>query len=87
MVTGDVAGDEHGGSWMTTRFEGLVDQLHRGKIDRRTFIVRAIALGVTSSTVMSALSRGTSAAAQEGSAASIGNPDIAHVEGTDKGTI
>jgi branched-chain amino acid transport system substrate-binding protein len=87
MVTGDAAGDEHGGSWMTTRFEGLVDQLHRGKIDRRTFIVRAIALGATGSAVMSALSRGSLAAAQEGSAASIGNPDIAHVEGTDKGTI
>jgi len=86
-VTGDVAGDEHGGSWMTTRFEGLVEQLHRGKIDRRTFIVRAIALGATGTAVMSALSRGASAAAQEGGAASIGNPDIAHVEGTDKGTI
>lgn len=72
---------------MTTRFEGLVDLLHRGKIDRRTFIVRAIALGATSSAVMSALSRGTVAAAQEGSAASIGNPDIPHVEGTDKGLI
>jgi branched-chain amino acid transport system substrate-binding protein len=87
MVIGDVAGDEHGGSWMTTRFEGLVDQLHRGKIDRRAFIVRAIALGATGSAVVSALSRGASVAAQEAGAASIGNPDIAHVEGTDKGTI
>ena len=33
---------------MTTRLEGLVEQLRRGKIDRRTFIVRAIALGVPS---------------------------------------
>jgi branched-chain amino acid transport system substrate-binding protein len=72
---------------MTARFERLVDQLHRGKIDRRTFIVRAIALGATGSAVMSALSRGTRVAAQEGSAASIGNPDIPHVEGTDKGLI
>lgn len=87
MVTGDVAGDEHGGSWMTIRFEGLVDQLQRGKIDRRTFMVRAIALGATGSAVMSVLSRGASVAAQEGGAASIGNPDIPHVEGTDKGTI
>src|SRR5918994_646948 len=72
---------------MTTRLEGLVDQLHRGKIDRRTFIVRAIALGATGSAVMSPLSGVAGAAAQEGSAASIGNPDIPHVERTDKGLI
>src|ERR687895_1284088 len=72
---------------MTSRFERLIDQLQRGTIDRRTFMVRAIALGATGSAVMSALSRGRVAAAQEGSAASIGNPDIPHVEGTDKGLI
>src|ERR671916_2093087 len=72
---------------MTSRFEKLMDQLQRGTIDRRTFIVRAIALGATSSAVMSALSGVERVAAQEGSAASIGNPDIAHVEGTDKGLI
>jgi branched-chain amino acid transport system substrate-binding protein len=64
-----------------------VDQLQRGTIDRRTFMVRAIALGATGSAVLSALSRVGRAAAQEGSAASIGNPDIPHVEGTDKGLI
>jgi len=64
-----------------------MDQLKRGKIDRRTFMVRAIALGATGSAVMSALSRVGPAAAQEGSAATIGNPAIPHVEGTDKGTI
>src|ERR671916_913447 len=72
---------------MTSRFEKLMDQLQRGTIDRRTFIVRAIALGMTASAVTSALSGGRSVAAQEGSAASIGNPDIPHVEGTDKGLI
>src|ERR671911_2884963 len=72
---------------MTSRFERLMDQLQRGTIDRRTFIVRAIALGATGSAVMSALSGVGRAAAQEGSAASIGNPDIPHVEGTDKGLI
>ena len=72
---------------MTTRFERLMDQLQRGTIDRRTFMVRAIALGATGSAVMSALSRVGLAAAQDGSAASIGNPDIPHVEGTDKGLI
>jgi branched-chain amino acid transport system substrate-binding protein len=72
---------------MTSRFDKLTDQLQRGRIDRRTFMVRAIALGATGSAVMSALSRVGLAAAQEGSAATIGNPAIPHVEGTDKGTI
>ena len=72
---------------MTSRLDRLVDQLQRGTIDRRTFMVRAIALGATSSAVMSALSRVGRAAAQDESAASIGNPDIPHVEGTDKGLI
>src|ERR687898_2120581 len=72
---------------MTSRFERLMDQLQRGTIDRRTFMVRAIALGATSSAVMSALSGVERVAAQEGSAASIGNPDIPRVEGTDKGLI
>src|ERR671916_947550 len=72
---------------MASRFDRLMDQLQRGTIDRRTFMVRAIALGATGSAVMSALSRVGPAAAQEGSAASIGNPDIPHVEGTDKGLI
>jgi branched-chain amino acid transport system substrate-binding protein len=72
---------------MNSRFDRLIDQLHRGTIDRRTFMVRAIALGATSSAVMSALSRVGQAAAQDQSAASIGNPDIPHVEGTDKGLI
>jgi branched-chain amino acid transport system substrate-binding protein len=72
---------------MTSQLERLMDQLQRGTIDRRTFMVRAIALGATGSAVMSALSRVSPAVAQEGSAASIGNPDIPHVEGTDKGLI
>jgi branched-chain amino acid transport system substrate-binding protein len=69
------------------QFERLLGQLQRGAINRRTFIARAFALGVSGSVVMSALSRVGPAAAQDESAASIGNPDIAHVEGTDKGLI
>jgi branched-chain amino acid transport system substrate-binding protein len=72
---------------MTSRFDKLRDQLQRGTIDRRTFLVRAIALGASSSAVMSALSGVGGAAAQDEGAASIGNPDIPHVEGTDKGLI
>ena len=72
---------------METRFEKLQDQLQRGKIDRRTFMVRAFALGVTGSAVASALSRAGLAAAQDEGAASIGNPAIEHLTTTDKGVI
>jgi branched-chain amino acid transport system substrate-binding protein len=72
---------------MNARFERLVDEFKRGRISRRTFVVRAFALGVSGSAVMSALARVGPAAAQEGSAATIGNPAIEHVEGTDKGLI
>ncbi|MBA2598903.1 MAG: branched-chain amino acid ABC transporter substrate-binding protein [Chloroflexia bacterium] len=69
------------------KFEKLLDQLQRGAIDRRTFMVRAFALGVTGSAVASGLSRVGLAAAQDESATSIGNPDIEHITTTDKGVI
>lgn len=76
---------------MDHRFEKLVDQLKQGKVDRRNFMLRAFALGISTSAVGAAL-RASGAAAQDGTptaegAASIGNPAIAHVEGTDKGVI
>ena len=72
---------------MNKRFAHLVAQLERGKIDRRTFMVRAFALGVTGSAVFSALSRVGLVSAQDEKASSIGNPDIPHITTTDKGTI
>ncbi len=72
---------------MDRRFESLLAQLQHGSITRRTFVSRAIALGATSAGILAGLSRIGLASAQEGSAATIGNPDIAHVEGTDKGVI
>jgi branched-chain amino acid transport system substrate-binding protein len=72
---------------MDTRFERLVDQLRRGSIDRRTFMVRAFALGVAGSAVMASLSRFDLASAQGEKATDIGNPDIPHITTTDKGTI
>jgi len=71
---------------MDKRFERLVSQLELGKINRRTFMVRAFALGVTSSAAVSALSRVGLAAAQD-DAGSIGNPAIKHMTTTDKGVI
>ncbi len=69
------------------RFEKLLAQLQRGAIDRRTFLVRAFALGVTGSAVAAGLSRVGLAAAQDEGAASIGNPAIEHLTTTDKGVI
>jgi branched-chain amino acid transport system substrate-binding protein len=86
-MTGAVAGDEHGGPRMDSRFEKLLDQLQRGRIDRRTFMVRAVALGATGSAVFSALSRVGLVEAQGEKASDIGNKSIPHVEGTDKGVI
>jgi branched-chain amino acid transport system substrate-binding protein len=71
---------------MNARFEHLVDQLHRGKIDRRTFMVRAFALGVGGAAVASSLAKVGLAAAQD-SATSIGNSSIPHLTDTDKGVI
>jgi branched-chain amino acid transport system substrate-binding protein len=72
---------------MNSRFEHLVDQLRLGKIDRRTFMVRAFAAGVSGSAVLASLSRFELASAQDDKASSIGNPDIPHITTTDKGTI
>ena len=85
MVTGDVAGDEH---WRTTdgsRFEQLVDQLQRGRIDRRTFMVRAIALGVTGSAVCRPCLGSARPRRRTRSAATIGNPAIPHIEDNRQG--
>ncbi|MGI9252322.1 MAG: branched-chain amino acid ABC transporter substrate-binding protein [Thermomicrobiales bacterium] len=63
----------------------LVEQVNSGSIDRRTFMVRAFALGLGASFVTSVL-RGETAAAQD-KATNIGNPAIAHITTTDKGMI
>jgi len=76
------------------RFSSLVDQMRDGVIDRRTFIVRAVALGVSSAAVMRAIQ----ASAQEGSPAAeggsgeltpenLGMSGIPHSADTSKGTI
>ena len=50
-------------------------------------MVRAFAAGVSGSAVLASLSRFDLASAQDDKASSIGNPDIAHITTTDKGTI
>ena len=72
---------------MDRRFYRLLDQFRAGRISRRTFIVKSVGLGVGMSAILSSLSGFERVRAQEGSAATIGNPDIPHIEGTDKGLI
>ncbi len=73
---------------METRLtlDQLRAQLQRGAIDRRTFLVRAFALGVGAPAIMTSLSRIGVVSAQE-SVGSIGNPGIEHLTTTDKGVI
>jgi branched-chain amino acid transport system substrate-binding protein len=75
-----------------SRFSTLVDQMRAGLIDRRTFLIRAAALGISSAAVM----RGFDAAAQDASpeAASgdlapenLGMAGVPHSTDTSKGEI
>ena len=75
---------------MDRRFVDLVDDLKRGGIDRRTFIVRAVALGASAFAIGAGLRSAGLVAAQDASElspATIGVPGVEHVTGTDKGTI
>ncbi len=83
---------------MDGRFSALVEELHQGRVDRRTFMVRAVALGVSVSAIATAINfRGASAqdATAEASAAAggpatageIGMQGIEHITDTSGGTI
>ncbi len=75
------------------RFETLVEQVKSGSIDRRTFMVRAFALGVSAAAAGSVLA--STVAAQEGSPVAsggltpenLGVAGVAHSTDTSKGTI
>lgn len=75
---------------MDPRIAKLVDQVNSGAIDRRAFMARAAALGLSAG-ALGALLRGGSAAAQDATPAAeatlVGNPAIPHITTTDKGTI
>jgi branched-chain amino acid transport system substrate-binding protein len=75
------------------RFTRLVEQLQQGAIDRRTFMVRSFALGV-SATVAGSVLAGSVAAQDASPAASgelgpdtLGVPGVAHSTDTSKGNI
>lgn len=74
---------------MDHRIDKLVSELKAGAIDRRTFIVRAVALGLTASAIGASL-RASSVSAQDATpaaAGALGNPAIPHLTTTDKGVI
>jgi len=76
---------------MDPRVETLVQALRKGAIDRRTFVLRAAALGLSAGAAGSLL-RTAGVAAQDASpaasgAARVGNPNIPHITDTSKGTI
>ncbi len=76
-----------------TRFESLVEQLRSGAIDRRSFMVRALAIGISASAIGAVVS--SPAGAQDASPAAsgglgpetLGVPGVAHSTDTSKGTI
>jgi branched-chain amino acid transport system substrate-binding protein len=76
---------------MDPRVESLVRALRRGALDRRAFVRRAAALGLSAGAAGSLL-RSAGVAAQDATPAAsgatlVGNPDIPHITDTSKGTI
>jgi branched-chain amino acid transport system substrate-binding protein len=79
---------------MDDRFNALIEQLRSRGIDRRTFVVRAVALGASGMASGPGLARAGVVAAQDGtpaatelSPATLGVPGVEHITTTDAGTI
>lgn len=76
-----------------SRIDALVSDFRAGKVDRRNFIVRAFALGVTSTAIGGHLRAAAQDASPEASPAgslgpgTIGRLDVEHIETTDAGVI
>lgn len=84
---------------MDNRFNFLVEQLRERQIDRRTFVVRAVALGASGMAIGAGLAKAGLVSAQEATPEagadapteltpeSLGVPGIEHITTTDAGTI
>jgi len=76
-----------------TRFQQLVDELRSGSMDRRSFVVRAVALGASAVAIQAAIGGGALARQTSPAAGGELSPDMFGVEGvehitdTSKGTI
>lgn len=77
------------------RFDTLIEQVRSGAIDRRTFLVRSFALGISAAAAGSVLAKTVAAqdATPEASPAAgltpenLGAEGVEHITGTDKGVI
>ncbi|MCA9834996.1 MAG: branched-chain amino acid ABC transporter substrate-binding protein [Thermomicrobiales bacterium] len=72
-----------------SRFDGLLSDFRAGKVDRRTFIVRAVALGVSVGAIGSYMNAAAQDASPEAGALGPGSigTSVEHISTTDKGTI
>lgn len=76
-----------------SRMQDLVSDFRAGKVDRRNFIVRAVALGASVGAIGSYITAAAQDASPEASPAgalgpgTIGRLDVEHIETTDAGTI
>ncbi len=76
-----------------SRIENLLSDFRAGKVDRRNFIVRAVALGVSISAIGGHINAAAQDATPEASPTgalgpdTIGVADVEHITTTDKGTI
>lgn len=78
-----------------SRIDGLLADFKAGKVDRRNFIVGAVAMGVSASAIGSHLKVAAQDATPDSGATpagalgpgTIGRLDVEHIETTDKGTI
>lgn len=75
---------------VNSRIEGLISDFKAGKVDRRNFVLRAVALGLTSTAIGGHIRAAAQDASPEAGTlgpATIGQADVEHIETTDKGTI
>lgn len=73
-----------------SRIENLLSDFKAGKVDRRNFIVRAVALGLTAGAIGSHINVAAQDATPDGSElgpGTIGRLDVEHIESTDAGVI
>lgn len=74
-----------------SRIEGLVSDFKAGKVDRRNFIARAVALGLSAGAIgthmRAAAQDATPAEGSELGPGTIGRLDVEHIETTDAGVI
>ena len=78
-----------------SRIDGLISDFKAGKVDRRNFVVRAVALGLSASAIGTHMRAAAQDSTPEASPSggtelgpgTIGRLDVEHIESTDAGMI